>query len=181
MADRDRRHTGERRLASRVGGAQQTLGTEPPCALGDGEDAADPAQPAVERELADRSGALERAARKLLRRGEQRKRDREVEAGALLAQLGRREIDRDPSGREGQLGGRDAAPHALPRLLAGAVGEADDREARQAVADVRLHVDPARLEPDERMGDRACEHAPRLGAEPSRRIAGFVPDRSGLG
>jgi hypothetical protein len=29
---------------------------------------------------------------------------------------------------------------------------------------VRLHVDPPRLETDERMRDRACKHAPRLGA-----------------
>jgi hypothetical protein len=48
--------------------------------------------------------------------------------------------------------------------LAGAVGEADDREAGDAVTNVRLHVDAARLEADERMRDRACKHAARLGA-----------------
>ena len=80
VPDRDRGDAGERRLAGGVGRAEEALGTEPPRALGDGEHAADPAQATVERELADRSGALERAARQLLRRREQRERDREVEA-----------------------------------------------------------------------------------------------------
>jgi hypothetical protein len=30
---------------------------------------------------------------------------------------------------------------------------------------VRLHVDPARLETDERMRDRACKHSPTLRAK----------------
>jgi hypothetical protein len=45
-----------------------------------------------------------------------------------------------------------------------AVREADDREAGDAVADVRLDVDPTRLEADEGMRDRACKHPPRLRA-----------------
>ena len=55
-------------------------------------------------------------------------------------------------------GGDDAAADAVLRLLAGAVGEPDDREARNARLEVRLDLDLARLEPDERMGDRAREH-----------------------
>src|SRR6185437_9447076 len=127
-----------------------------------GEDAADPAQAAVERELADRSRSFERAARQLLRRREERERDRQVEAGALLAQLGRCEVDRDASLGELQLGGRDSTSDALTSLLARSVGEADDREAGNAVANVRLHVYSARLESDERMRDCACKHASRL-------------------
>ena len=162
MPDRDRGDPRESGLAGGVGRAQETLGTEPPSTLCDGEDAADPAETAVERELADRGGALERAARELLRRCEERERDREVEAGSLLAQLGGRKIDRDPAGREAQLCRGDSRAHPLTRLLAGAIGEADDGEARDAVASVRLHVDPTRLEADERMRDRACKHASRL-------------------
>jgi hypothetical protein len=108
---------------------------------------------------------LERAARHLSRSREERERDREVEPRALLAQLGGREIDRDAPVGEAQLGGRDAAAHAFARLLAGPVGEADDREAGNAVADVRLDVDAPRLETDERMGDRACKHTSRLRAK----------------
>ena len=175
MPDRHRGDAGESRLARRVGRTEETLGTEPPCALGDGEDAADAPQPPVERELADRGGALERAARELLRRREQRERDRQVEAGALLAQLGRREVDRDAARREVQLGGGDPAANALARLLAGAVGEPDDREAGNAVANVRLDVDPSRLEADERMRDRACKHdIDARGDHGDREYRGFV-------
>jgi hypothetical protein len=58
------------------------------------------------------------------------------------------------------------APGSLPRFLAGAVGEADDRESGNPVANVRLDVDAARLEADERMSDRACEHSSKLRAKP---------------
>jgi hypothetical protein len=43
-------------------------------------------------------------------------------------------------------------------LGAGAVGQADDREARHAALEMRLHLDSARLEPDESVGDGAREH-----------------------
>ncbi len=48
------------------------------------------------------------------------------------------------------------------RLLAGAVGEPDDREARHPRLEVRLDLDLPRLEADERVSDRASEH-PRHG------------------
>ena len=54
VTDRDRGDAGESCFSSRVRRTQESLGAEPPRTLGDGEDAADPAQPAVERELADR-------------------------------------------------------------------------------------------------------------------------------
>src|SRR5204862_546870 len=82
-----------------------------------------------------------------------RERDRQVEAGALLPQLGRREIDGDAAVGELQLGRGYPAPHALARFLARTVGEPDDREARQAVANVRLDVDAPRLEADQSMSE----------------------------
>ena len=49
---------------------------------------------------------------------------------------------------------------AVLRLLAGAVGEPDDRERRQIGRDeVRLDLDPPRLEADDGGGEGACEHA----------------------
>ena len=158
MPNRHRCDTRERGLPRGIRRAEETLDAEPARSLGDREHAADPAQPAVERELADRRRALERASRQLLRRGEQRERDGQIEAGALLAQLGRREVHGDSPLREVQLRGCDPRADALPRLLARPVGEADDREARKPVANVRLDVDPPRLETDERMRDRACKH-----------------------
>ncbi len=54
----------------------------------------------------------------------------------------------------------DTAPDAVLRLLAGAVGEPDDRErGLLARAQVRLDLDAARLEADERERDGAAEHA----------------------
>ena len=44
------------------------------------------------------------------------------------------------------------------RFLTRAVGQPDDGEARKAELDVGLDLDLPRLEPDESVGDRACEH-----------------------
>ena len=55
------------------------------------------------------------------------------------------------------------AADAFLRLLAGAVGQPDDRERRPRQLQVRLDLDPARLETDERMRDRASEHVATLG------------------
>jgi hypothetical protein len=166
MVDRDRVDAGKSRLARGVPWAQETLDSEPARTFGDGENAAHPAQATVERQLADGSGAFERGPRQLLGRCEKCQRNRQVKAGSLLAQLGRREVHGDAAVREAQLGRGDPASDPLTRLLAGAVGETDDREAGQAVADVGFDVDAPRLESDERMRDRACKHASRLGRNP---------------
>ena len=167
VANRHGGDAGERSLPSGVGRTEETLDAEPPGALRNGENAAHAPEAAVESELSDGGRALERAPRQLLRGGEHGQRDRQVEAGAFLAQLGGREVDGDAPVREAQLCGRDPAADALPGLLAGPVGEADDREAGKAVANVGfdVDVDAPRLEADERVRDRACEHASRLRAE----------------
>ena len=85
-------------------------------------------------------------------------RDRHVEARALLAEIRRRQVDGDSPPGPVELGRLDSAANALLRLLAGAVGETDDRERRGAALEMRLDLDPPRLEPDESVGDRACEH-----------------------
>jgi hypothetical protein len=153
--------------ASRAESAGQSRRSAPKPArsLGNRQHAAHAAQASVERELADRGRPCERAPWELLGRGKDRERDRQVEAGALLPQLGRREIDRDPPRREVQLRRSDPRPDTLTGFLASAVGQPDDREARQAVANVCLDVDTTRLETDERMRDRACKHTARLRAE----------------
>ena len=157
-----------------LGRAEDALEAHAPRALGDREDAADAAQPPVERELADRRVPVELVVRHLARRGEDGERDRQVVAGALLAQPGRREVDGDAAARELELGRRDPAADALPRLRARAVGQADDHERRDAVLDVGLDLDPPRLEADERMGDCACEHASTLRRNPSTACADSV-------
>ena len=44
------------------------------------------------------------------------------------------------------------------RFLTRAVGQPDDGEARKAELEVGFDLDLPRLEPDESVGDRACEH-----------------------
>ncbi len=116
--------------------------------------------------------------RNLARSRQDGERDRQVEPGALLPQLRRSEIDRDPPVRPDELGRGDPAPDALLRLLAGAVGQPDDRERRDAELQVSLDLDSARIEADESVRDRAREHEPDASRKPatklSRKRANFV-------
>ena len=114
----------------------------------------------VEPELAD-TGVLARARRRdLPRRGEDRERDREVVARALLPQRCRCEVDGDRLLRPLEQRGDDGAADAVLRLLARPVAHADDREARHLAGEqMRLDLDALRLEPDDRIRERACQHA----------------------
>ena len=108
--------------------------------------------------------ARETVRRKLVGSTEQGERDREVETGPLLAEIGGGEVDRDPAERPLELGRGDAAADTVLRFLAGAIGEADDRERGRAALHVSLDLDAARLEAYERMRDRAGEHVATVGA-----------------
>ena len=130
----------------------------PARSLGGNERTDDGAQPPVERQLTERGVTGQRPGWKLPRGGEDGQRDRQVESRPLLAQGRRSEVDRDAPFRPRELGGGDAAANSLLRLLAGAIGEADDRKRRVARLDVRLDFDPPWIEPDERMCDGPCEH-----------------------
>ena len=73
---------------------------------------------------------------------EHRHRDREVEVGAALQQVGRREQDRDPLRRgPAELAVDDRHPAAVPSLVQRGVGPADQGGADLAGRDVALHVD----------------------------------------
>jgi hypothetical protein len=159
VADRNGVYARKRSFLRRFGRAKEPLDSQPTCSFCNCENASHTPQPTVERELTDGSGTFERARRKLLRGAKHRERNRQVESRPFLPQLGGREVDGYSPGREAQLGRGYPAAHAFPRLLARAVGEADDREAGDAIADVRLDVDAPRLEADESMRERAGEHA----------------------
>ena len=132
MLDRDRLDTRERDLAGGLGGAHDAAQPGAPRALRNRERSGDRANATVESELADRRVLREPLGRNLPRRSQHGERDREVEPRALLPQRGRREVDRyPPLQRPLERRGEDAAANAMLRLLAGAVGEADDREARE--------------------------------------------------
>jgi hypothetical protein len=103
-------------------GAEQARQALPAGALGRREHAGDRTDAAVERELSDRGVAAEQLVGNLPRGGEHGKGDRQVEAGAFLAQLRGSEIDCQAAIRPGQLCRDDSAPHPLLRLLARTVG-----------------------------------------------------------
>ena len=141
---------------------------------------------AVETQLAekgDRSGT-----RAYLFRPEQdADRDREIERGAGLAQLGRRKVDRDATRREGEARVADGTADALAGLLHGRVGQPDDREPRQPGRDVHLDADGPTVETVQRGGRDDGQHAahpiggrsPRTYPPDTRRSAGA--DRRSLG
>ena len=158
MAHRHRLDARERDLRRRLLRAEHASETRAPRAFRHGQCAADGPDAAVERELTQRCVQGEQVARHLPGCRENRERDREVEAGPLLAQARRREVDRDPAAGPVPLRRRDPAADALLRLLAGAVGQPDDREGGDAAADVGLHLDATGVEADDGVGDRAREH-----------------------
>jgi len=154
---------GQRRLRRALGSAHQPREPGLPRTLGRREHPADRPQATVQRELADRRVSAERLGRHLPRGGEHGQRDRQVEPRAFLAQLGRRKVDRDPPHRPLELGRGDSGTNAFLRLLAGTVGEADDRERRHAELQVGLDLDAAGVEPYEGVRDGASEHTSKLG------------------
>ena len=155
---------GQRDLRPGLGRADDPLESRLPGALCGDERTRNGPEAAVEGELADRRVTAERAGRELVRGGEHRQRDRQVEARALLAEPCRGEVDGQARpARPLELGRSDAAADTVLRLLAGAVGEADDRECGCAALEVRLDLDPARIQADERVGDRASEHVATIG------------------
>ena len=77
------------------------------------------------------SATRARSGADLLRPKQDPERDREVERRAGLAQLGRREVDRDPPRRIDEASVADRPAYTLACLLERGVGQADDGEAGQ--------------------------------------------------
>jgi len=167
VAHTDRRDARECHLRPGLRGTDEVRQSGAPGPFGGNQRPRHRPEPTVERKLADRGMALECLRWQLVGGCEHRERDRQVEARPFLAQRRRREIDGDaPLRGPLELGRRDPATDALLRLLASAVGEPDDRERRQPLLEVRLDLDAARVDADERVGDRACEHVVTLGGKP---------------
>ncbi len=122
-----------------------------------GQDAVRRTQPPVEAELAEVHGAGHRLGRHRPTRREDREGYREVEAGAVLRQDGRREVDGDPA--DGELASRVACRGADP--LAGlaerGVRQADEHEPGELARDVGLDVDERSVQAGERDGERATD------------------------
>ena len=116
---------------------------------------------ATERQLADHRDPA-RPGSNLLRPEQDPDGHREVERRAGLAQVRRREVDRDPAGRVDEPAVAQRATDALASLLERRVGEPDDREAGQARCDIHLDADEPAVEAVKRRGWDDRQHARRL-------------------
>jgi hypothetical protein len=130
---------------------------EPPARDRDGERAAHGPDAAVEPELTVEQRVVEvsDAAREVAVRGEDANRDREVESGAGLLDIGGCEVHRHAHRRERNATVGDRGADALPRLANGGVRKTDHDEAvLHEVArhrrDVDLGVDRMGLDADQR-------------------------------
>ncbi len=148
----------ERRLTGTLARDDQAREPGPARSLGDDQRPGRVAQLAAQRQLAENRVGSERFYRYLPARGEHAERERGVEAGTDLAQERRRQIGGDP--RLGELEPRvgDRRPDPVARLPHRRVPESDDRERRQAAADVDLDPDLAGIDPVDRECGEPREH-----------------------
>ena len=73
-------------------------------------------------------------------------RDREVEAAALLGQIGGCQVDGDAPCREFETAVQQRAAHAVAAFLHGLFRQADDIEGRQAVGEMGFDADQRRID-----------------------------------
>ena len=85
-------------------------------------------------------------------------RDRQVEGGAHLAQVGRREVDGDARGRVVQAAVPDRALHPVAALAHRGIRQADHGEHRQAVRHVHLDEHDLRVNADDGCTAKASQH-----------------------
>ena len=144
-------HRGQLGLGDVVGGHQHRA---PRASAQAGQDPADRPDLPVQRQLAEQY-LLPR--RQLLQRPQDRHDDGEVEPGAALVGVGRGEVDHDLAGRQPDADGGQRRLGPVGRLGEGGAAPAEQREAGQAVADVRLDGDVG--------GDQALKGDAARGAE----------------
>jgi hypothetical protein len=95
--------------------------------------------PAIELQLTDDDVMRQRLGIDRANCGEQAQSDGQIEMRAFLGKVSRRQVHRDTSVRHAQPAIHDRGVHAVLALLHDGFGQADDREARQAVAE--MHFD----------------------------------------
>ena len=119
-------------------------------------------QIAAQGKLAADSTGFELVGRELLAGGEQRHREREVEARPRLSHVRGREVGRQSLERELEARVEDGRPDPLSRLAHGRVRKAHDPEAGQTRADVDLDRDFTAVDAVEGEGGDLCEHTANL-------------------
>ena len=151
-------HVDDRRLLDALPRDDHAFEAGAQNALGDSERPVAGTQPAVEAELAEHGQPLQRLGRHLFARREDADRDRQIEAGAVLAQVGRREVHRDAALRELEARVGDRSAHALARLAHRSIPESDDRERRQSLTYVDLDRDASGFDAVDGEGGDLGEH-----------------------
>ena len=107
-------------------------------------------QLALQRELT-REGEPSSAGRRHLRgRREHRRRDREIEAGTFLAEVGRRQVHDDPAERPLQARALDGRADAVARVVHGGAGEPGEDQRGEPAPDVRLDGDEVSADAEHR-------------------------------
>jgi len=114
--------------------------------------------PPVEAQLADRDIMAQPLRIGGADRGEQPERDGQIEMRTLLGQVGGRQIDRDPLGRKRQSDRRQRRAHPLAAFCDGLVRQSDDDEGGKPGAQLHLHFNAARLEPQICNGGDGRDH-----------------------
>jgi len=102
--------------------------------------------------------AVELVGREDAHRAHQPQRDRQVVMAALLVEIGRREIDRDPLDRKGEPDRGERGPHPLAALGDRLVGQADEEEGADATPKMDLNIDIDDVDAEERDGADARVH-----------------------
>ena len=135
---------GQRRLAA-VGRRHQQ--PAPGTAAGQrcGEHAIDRTDLPGQRQFAEEFPAIQRLARDLAAGGEDAQGDRQVEAAAVLGQVGRGQVDGDPARRELELRAVDGGAYPVLGFADRRFRQSDDAHRRQATAEVDLDPDFGRV------------------------------------
>ena len=114
---------------------------------------------AIQPELADEGVTCDRVRVQHAGADEHSQRDRQVEGGAFLPHVGRREVRGDPSRRHGEARVEQGGTDALAALLHRAGRQADGDPLRQTRGDVHLDGDVVGIDAEHCGGADGGEHA----------------------
>ena len=117
----------------------------------------DAAQLPRQAEFADEFGVAQGIGRDLAACGEDAQRDRQVEAAAVLGQVGRGQVDGDAPLRELELRAVDRRAHPVLGFADRGLGQADDGHARQAAGQVDFNRNRGGRDPRTRASMHECE------------------------
>jgi hypothetical protein len=84
--------------------------------------------------------------------------DRQIVVAAFLGHVRRGELDREPSGRQGEARCDQRRAQALLAFRHRLFAKADQHDVHAAGAELNLHVDGAGLDAPERNSSDTCDH-----------------------